>query len=102
MTKNQQSKFRIRGERYKSLLVEISSGRFSPPFSVSGVGESRSMEFTMSSAARATASEVLGGSSFKGLGAEEVTSTDPLVSRSTLLQVHTRVKSTRYKGKNLQ
>ena len=75
-----------------SLPVGVSSERFSPPFSASGVGESRRMELTISSTSRASASAVLGSSYAKGLGSEEVTSVGPLASRSALLQIHTGVK----------
>jgi hypothetical protein len=50
--------------------------------SLSGSGESRSMESAIASASRASASAVLAGSSVVDLRAVEVFPPDPLVSRS--------------------
>ena len=62
------------------------------PCSVSGSGESPSMEFTISSASRASSSGVLRGFCAKGLGAELI-SVVPLASRSVSLKMHIRVKN---------
>ena len=70
------------------LPVGISSYHLSPSSFASGVGESHSMEFAISSASRASALAVLAGSSVEGLGAVEVLPPDPLVSRSTLLHMY--------------
>ena len=90
------------GKGISSLLVGVSSRSFLLLFSTSGIGESRSMEFTISSASRASTSAALRGSCSKGLGAEEVTSAEPLASRSALLQIHTRVKKYSIQRQNLK
>ena len=75
----------IGGEGITNLPVGKSSDYLCSS-SVSGIGESHSMEIAISSAARASGLAVLIGSSLEGLGAMEVLPPDPPDPRSTLLQ----------------
>ena len=70
LKKNQQQEEnpKLRGKGTIGLPVGISSCHLSPSSSASGIGESRSMKSAISSAARASASAVLVGSSIEGLG----------------------------------
>jgi len=68
---NKEEKVEIEGEGITNLLVGTSSDYLCAS-SISGFGESRSMEFAISSAARASASVALVGSSLEGLRAVEV------------------------------
>src|SRR6185437_9951337 len=79
-----------------SLSLPLSSGGFSSLLSVSGNGESQSMEFTISSVSRALISGVPGGFSITDLGAESSSASFPKIvslkrqSSYKLLDTHTK------------